>query len=294
MTPLQEFLSEHRIPFQEGGSHKHVRYGWTGVQCPWCRTSSWHLGIRNGDGSCTCWRCGKHRLGDVLMRITGLSWGDVKEVVEKSTRGSLSPSRIVSHPSKVIMPRGVGPLSKAHLTYIRSRGFDPDYLTTTWGVQGIDLAVQLSWRLFIPIIQQNTVVSWTTRTIGKSDAIRYISASPVEESISHKEVLYGADYATHSIVVVEGPTDVWRIGPGAGATFGLNVSYAQLIEIGSYPVRAICFDNSPEAQNRALYLANQLKTMPGETHVIRIESGDDPGSMDEEEVLELRGRFLDN
>lgn len=119
-----------------------------------------------------------------------------------------------------------------------------------------------------------------------------MTAKPDQESMSSKDVLYGCDLAGHSIVVVEGPADVWAIGPGAVAVFGLNLSEVQLQEIGAYPVRSICFDKGSTAQRQADRIAERLTLLPGDTNIIEIESGDDPAEMDEDEKVELRRRFL--
>ena len=192
--------------------------------------------------------------------------------------------------SMVKLPPGVGEFQKSHLKYIRERGFDPQYLYDTWGVRGIGLNPKLSWRLFIPIHVQKRVVSWTTRSIAANSDRRYISASPEEEAVPHKTILYGADLVPGgTIIVVEGPADAWRIGPGAVATFGLSMSLQQVREIGSYPRRVLCFDNEPGARRRAVELAERtFSHLPGETLVVSLETGKDPGCAEPQEVQELR------
>jgi hypothetical protein len=108
----------------------------------------------------------------------------------------------------------------------------------------------------------------------------------------HKDLLYGSDYATDVAIVVEGPSDVWAIGPGAVGTFGTQVTPAQLYKISLYPVRALCFDNEPLAQQRARKLGQALSLLPGETHIIRLETGKDPSCANKQEIAELRERFL--
>jgi len=168
---------------------------------------------------------------------------------------------------------------------------NPDEIERLWGVQGIGLASELSWRLWIPIYHQGEVVSWTTRAIGNTDA-RYITASPEQESKSIKSVLYGGDMVRYASIICEGPIDAWAIGPGAVAVCGLSYTKAQLLETSKFPVRVICFDSESIAQKRANRLAKQLQVFPGETHVVVLESGDDPAEADRSEILELRERFL--
>ena len=88
-------------------------------------------------------------------------------------------------------------------------------------------------------------------------------------------------------MVVEGPTDVWRIGPGAVATMGLSFTQAQVQRILQYPIRAICFDNSLQAQSTANRLAGMLELFPGKTMRIELDS-DDPGNASDREVRAVR------
>ena len=294
MNTLQQFLDECHVSTMTGGNHKHVRHGWLGLQCPWCHTTSWHLGIRLADGHTTCWRCGGHRLADVLITVSGQPWSAVLPVVkEVQKRTGIAGTRVKSS-GRLKLPKGITPLGRAHKLYLKDRGFNPDDIQDKWDVQGLGLESPLSWRLFIPVKINGQTVSWTTRSIGSADP-KYISASPDAESVPIKSTLYGADLVPgHVIVVVEGPADAWAIGPGAVAVFGLNVSLTQLAEIQSYPVRVVCFDSDDDAQRRADQLCRRLDQSyetSGETHQVQLETGSDPGDADHDEILELRKRF---
>lgn len=293
MSSLHDFLRDHHVPYMEGGSHRHVRYGWTGVQCPWCRTSVWHMGIRESDGYTTCWRCGRHKLIDLLSELTRLPAEKLYEVVRdvRSFSDRLAYRKTVERSDRVILPKGRGPLVKPHKAYLIKRGFDPRAIESSWNIQGIGIHARLCWRLFIPITIRNEVVSWTTRSVG-DHPLRYISARPDEESVPHTDVLYGADKAHHTVFVSEGPLDCWAIGSGGTAVLGLNVSEVQIKEIGAFPVRVICFDNSKDAQRRADKLAERLCLFPGDTHVVVLESGEDPADAELAEIDELRKCYL--
>ncbi len=287
MNELMSFLDDHHIPYKEGGSHQHVRFGWLGLQCPWCQTQKWHLGVRLSDGYTTCWRCGHHRIGDVLMELTGGTWKDIKHLTEFDGIRRLP----VAVKGKLKLPE-IGPLLPAHKKYIRSRGFDPEYLSMSWGISGIGLAERLSWRLFIPIHIGRDLVSWTTRAIAKDTGPRYLSAGPTDEAVPHKNVLYGAQHVPgHAIIVVEGPADAWAIGHGAVAVLGLQVSPQQILDIAAYPRRMICFDSSDAAQKRAEALCQRLSQKSSAdciTESCCLSTGDDPADADPDEIQQLK------
>jgi hypothetical protein len=186
-----------------------------------------------------------------------------------------------------VVPPGVGNLYLLHRRYLESRGFDPDEIVRKWSVQGIGIAARLSWRLFIPVSYQGRAVSWTTRSVSHDARQRYISASPAEELMNHKHIVYGADNCNHSVVVVEGPVDAWRVGPGAGALFGTTWTSAQVTKLAIHPCRFICFDSSPEAQKRACELATELSAFEGRTEVVKLDA-EDPGSASLKEIGRLR------
>jgi len=182
----------------------------------------------------------------------------------------------------------------AYWNYLKSRRFDPAEIETYWGVKGTCPGKDLQWRLWIPITDKfGRTVSWTTRSVGSEEtaAQKYISASPEQEGMPHKHLLYAEQYAVNTIIIAEGPIDVWAIGPGAVATFGSTFTAQQIAKAAAYPIRVVCYDNEPEAQKQARSLCRDLSALPGITENVILESGDDPGSADEEEILELRKRF---
>ena len=87
---------------------------------------------------------------------------------------------------------------------------------------------------------------------------------------------------------MEGPFDVWKIGPGAVALMGVFYTQNQLLQIAKYPMRYICLDSEPAAQIVANKLCNDLMAFPGQTKNIILDSGKDPGNASEKELDELK------
>lgn len=290
MASIADFLRGQGIPFREGGQHKHVRPGWVGVDCPRCGPGSgkFHAGICVDLSRAVCWRCGRLRVFDLLGQLCGLTWYEVRELVQPGA----VPSALPVVRGKVKVPRGLHTLTKPYRQYLKGRGFDPTVIEDLWGVRGTGNIGRLAWRLWIPIYDPTgQCVSWTTRAIGETDA-RYISASPDEESVNLKTLLYGEHLAEQAVIVVEGPVDVWAIGPGGVAILGLQTTPEQLARIGSHPVRAICCDSEPAAQRRAERIAATVRQYPGETYIVELETGKDVAAAEPEEIEELKKRFL--
>jgi len=291
---LPDLLQSLGIPYKQAGEHEHVRGDFVGIDCPWCSPDSgrFRLGI-SPKGYATCWNCGYVRLGESLVQASNEPWHKIGELLrhlEKPQR-PLSPG--VSRNKRVITPPGLTPLRNPHRAYLKSRGFDSGRLERLWLLRGCGPVGRLAWRIFIPIQLDGEIVSWTSRSIGQSGhGPKYLSARVDEEAVPLKSLLYGVDYARHTIIVCEGPTDVWKIGPGAVAVFGLQYTRSQVIQIAEYPVRVICFDREREAQKKANILARSLEEWPGRTEVIELETGNDPGSASPDEIREIRTKYF--
>lgn len=290
---FQQILEKYNVEFKTIGQHHHAREGWIQFDCPFCGPNSrkYHAGYSIDGNYCNCWKCSNHGLVNTLMALIDEPYSVCSNLLNTIDRPRSRHVQRDEWRGRLQIPLGVDALQEPHKRYLACRGFDPEQIALFWGVQGIGLAKDLSWRLWIPVHYQGDIVSWTTRTIGQKGK-RYISASPDQEKRSLKSLLYGADYARHTAIVCEGPTDVWRLGPGAIATLGLSYSMGQLIRISEYPIRVICFDNEKEAQKRARKLAADLSICPGETYVLRLESGGDVADADSGEVNEIRKYFF--
>lgn len=285
---ITDILTEYGVQYRLHGASPHVTKGWCGTICPWCGrgTDNFGLGFNLSTGAATCWKCGNANPAKALSALTGLPVGKCIELL-----GGMDRPRWVERPTgKYVPPHPLEPLGEVHCRYLYRRGFDPDELVRLWSLQATTIHARLGWRIFIPVHLRGEAVSWTTRAIGEK-AKRYVNASPSEEAVPLKRLLFGADYVRHCAVVVEGPFDVFRIGPGAVATLGLQYTGAQAAKLAKVPVRVVAFDNEPTAQVRARQLCAALSSFPGETHHA-VLSGKDPCDSPRGEIEELRRRFL--
>lgn len=171
---------------------------------------------------------------------------------------------------------------------------DPDTLERMWGLKAVGLSTRVNpHSIVIPIYYRNRIVSWTTRKIGNGKGARYNSAKKKEEILHHKHLLYGEDYVRDTIIVTEGPFNVFRIGPGAVCTFGLSISQEQLHKIAKYPRRVFCLDATEQAQKVAQRLCEQLVPLEGETYNIELQDGKDPAETSDKEIWSIRKAFLE-
>lgn len=292
-----DVLDQHSVPYRRHGESPHVTEGWIGIECPYCGkgTGKFGLGYNLAKRYCTCWKCGPHKTSEVLAELTGLPQWECWKLL-----GGLDFEVVREHKvgGKLVVPFETFPIETcvAHCDYLKRRGFKPKELAKLWRIQATRMTNTRShsyaWRIYIPIFHRGEQVSWTTRTISSRRNVKYKAAEKGWEKMNHHDLLYGEDYAGQSVIVCEGPIDVWKIGPGAVATFGTSFSKQQVAKIAAYPVRAVCFDSEPEAQRRAKTLCDELAAFPGKTYKVRLDSGKDPGDADQEEILKIRSAFL--
>lgn len=284
---IQELFRDHGVEFASSGEHHHARSNWLAIRvCPFCNSGNYHLGWNLRKGYFNCWSCRGHRTIVTLLKL-GVPYVQAQAF---SKDRELLPGEEKVARLKLVEPPYRGPLLKIHREYLLGRRFSPEELEKVWEIEGFGRyggKRGLAWRIYIPINYKERRVSWTTRAVSDTVRERYISATAQEESINHKEILYGLDFVGHSVIAVEGPTDAWNIGPGAVGTFGLAYSPAQVLLLSRIPYRYICFDSTPAAQKRAEELATELAPFPGETHVVELDA-EDPGSATKKEVRLLR------
>jgi hypothetical protein len=290
MISIRDILTEYDVD-HVGEEHPRGRPGWIQIDCPDCNpdTKKFYFGISLISGASNCWKCGRKSTSRILSIVTGQPIQTIQSLLNTAIPEPLRKQKR----GKITIPKGVGSLLPGHRDYIESRGFDVDEIIRFWGIQGIGQTTHLKWRLFIPVYHHGIIVSWTTRTINPNERKRYISAPPESETIPIKNILYGSDYARMSIIIHEGPVDVWATGAGAVAICGIPYTPAQVKEMLRYPVRVVCFDSGPEAQAQAQELTRTLSLYPGVTWNVKLESGEDPASADREEIHEMRKKFLE-
>lgn len=282
---LTEILDQSGIEFKRPGEHHHATYNFLQIDCPFCSPQSkkFRMGIHVEKLFSTCWTCGWHPFDLTLSECLSVSLQSIREISKGLTTSKHIQTRIRGN---LRVPDGIKELQDVHKKYLRKRGFDPEEISIVWGVKGIGLEPNLRWRLWIPIHLEGEIVSWTTRSIYDSPS-RYVTAKSEHENIPAKSILYGEDYVRNSIIIHEGPIDVWRTGPGSVATLGVNYTPDQLNRISKYPIRIICFDSDEEAQKRARKLCRDLGAFPGKTKNI-ILKGKDAAESSGKEIRKLR------
>ena len=275
-------------------THKHWRAGWVNVECPFCTGNpGYHLGYEeSGEGSgFSCYRCGGKGVVRTISALLRVSYGQARDIVEEygGRPFAVRKRRWAQWKLKdAERPLGVGRLRALGQKYLTSRGFDAEAIERLWDVSEIGPVGRHKFRLFIPIKFQGYAVSWTCRSIVGSD-VRYLSCPTEKEMVPHKQILYGIDEvpSRNRLVVVEGCTDVWRLGPGSVATFGTKFTQSQLKLMSSF-ARIVLIRDSDSAGRMAWdKLAMQLEGLGLPVLVHSLDGAEDAAALPQDEATYL-------
>jgi DNA primase len=174
---------------------------------------------------------------------------------------------------------------------LEQRGFNPDELVNEWSLSSTDgreTDKNWRWRIVVPIYMAHRLVSYVGRTIGhRMDKYR---AAPKEwRSLNPHDTLYGLDKVCgNTVVVMEGPADVWRWGPGAVALFGDQSSLSQRILLRRFRRAIIMLDGDDAGKTAGEKLAWQMSGFGMEVQQAILPDGLDPGQLDSGQVQELK------
>lgn len=275
---------------------KHSTKGWVQMECPFCVGSpGYHLGYNLSGRYFHCWRCGWKPVALVLKTMTSLPadviWSIFKESRTRSGKNAVIYDRTKPPHAPVIeLPKEAVPgLLPRAKRYLARRGFLPTKLERLWGLYTVGPFGRYKHRIIIPVTMEGRLVSFQARDYTGKAPAKYLA--PPGNDI--KKTVYGWDrIADGCAIIVEGVTDVWRLGPGAVAVFGTGWKAEQRNLLSTLRKVLIAFDPEPDAQKRAEKLGHEL-AMAGVG--VRILEGlpTDPGDLKPDEVEEVRRVFLE-
>lgn len=294
MLDILKFCQANRVPFITSGN-AHCRANWVQLQCPQCGSrgshGGWYLGFSLERGCFSCYRCGKVKFWDVVLRLLRTNDREhANRIVSQFQLGkrfepAAKPTRLKTLPE----PPDCGELQPAHKKYLRGRGFIPEALVDEWGLRGTGrFGGVWSWRVVIPVKNSDgRVVAYQGRSIGDANS-KYRFTEDKECLEDPDTLIYGLDRVVgNSVIVVEGCPGVWRLGPGAVGLFGIDWKLPQADRLREWDNRFILFDPEPMAQKRAEKLAEHLSIFGGNTEILT-GFDTDPGEFSRGQVRRIR------
>lgn len=286
-----DYLDARGIPYSTG---KNVSAGWVGIQCvyPLCDDTSNHLGINLQSGLHSCWKCGnKGGPEQLVMHMDQCDYGQAADVVRQYSSGPIAMDEDRIRLGSFMLPKfcSYEPHS-IHASYLAVRGYDWQELVAhydirfTGPVSYVDSSrgkIHYRWRIIIPVYVDDVMVNFTSRDVTGTSEARYKSAP---DEIAHTpggDVVYNLDNVEPGsrIALVEGPFDVWRVGPGAVGMLGTVFTEPQLALISAKrPSRVyVLYDSG--ASDIAQELGSRMARLVPRVDYLWMDPGDDPDTL---------------
>jgi DNA primase len=175
--------------------------------------------------------------------------------------------------------------------YLRQRGYDTQelgkYLDVGWCVEAKPQFKTAENRIIIPAYMHEELRGWQARYVG--DRNWKICKTPKYYTMPHMqkgEILYNFDYARNNdfIILTEGPSDVWAVGPEAIALWGKSASAKQIESINQHWDKIVILldGDAWEEIDGLMEIFKHKEVVP-----IYLEPGDDPGSFDRSYIWDI-------
>lgn len=277
------------------------------VSCPYCKDTRHRLYVNH--------RFGKHDAhGRPLLFLATCfnenclnnrdNFKDFLDQLEKDelVEATVKPGKIVPEELREVLPPGPTiPLHRLRRThearvYLQSRGFDPDELSERFGVTYCQSS-RYSFarnRLIFSIYEKGKLKGWQARYVGELDW-----KGPKKKELPPKyfntpdahfksRVIFNWEQMCqwHTGIIVEGPTDVFRMGSMSGCIFGNSMSDVQKRKFAAvFRKRSGVLLLDPE-EYKSASTASTLEffrtNMPGRFCAVKLPDGTDPGSLSRE------------
>jgi DNA primase len=289
MLHLTDYLNGIGVAFITEG--KNVTPGWIEITCPFCGDPSHHLGI-SPNLLFNCWRCGeKGNIIKLVMELEGISYHKaVKQAGEFDIKWAESFKRdIKERLGHNILPKEAkDELLDIHANYLRGRSFCPTTIQSEFNILGVGPIGKFKFRVIAPCKSQRTTINFTALAV-LNQSPKYLHCPNEEAIVPMKSLLYNIDNVEKTMLIMEGITDVWRIGKGSVAVMGMEFSKEQLALVVKSKVKNVfvMFDSGEIEQEKANHLAMNLSGIVDHVEVIELPEGD-PGDLNESDVKHLR------
>ena len=288
MFNVIEFLNNNNISYRREG--KNTSVGWVNISCPMCDDKSNHGGFNTRTGHYNCWKCGWHSTQEIISSLLDISQKEASEIekeysVSASIRQIMNDGeekKISSSEKSLTLPSEFKNLLEMHKRYLSDRNFNPDMLERKYRLLGTGFAGKYKFRIIVPVFYKGKIVSYQGRDVSGQSQTRYKACPRNEELIHHKDLFYNLDNVRNRrAIIVEGVFDVWRLGDGAIATFGISTSLRQVVVAKKHlDYAAILFDNEPAAVMSAETFGNRLNAIGIKVDMIQINHNyKDPSEM---------------
>jgi hypothetical protein len=288
------YLDSRNIPYTTRG--KNVTAGWVNIQCPkWdCDDASNHMGVSLSTGLHSCWKCGaKGGPEKLIMELEEVDWVTAHTtavafgVAPTHSTPTAQPAGVP--PGRGLLPKLSAHLPKPHQRYLLNRGFNPKSIIQKYNIGGTYNTGDRRYRMRViaPIYMYGELVSFTGRTIVGADP-KYRMPNDEDAAMPGHTVVYGLDNVKHGIcAIVEGVTDVWRVGDGAIAFLRTRFTEEQLNHLSRSGIHRAYIIYDAGAEKLGKELASRVSKLVPETIYVPLDR-QDPATLNPADLQQIR------
>lgn len=294
------FFHEYDVSFTTSG--KNIGSMWVGLdECPFCGVRGHHFGVNLQTKSFHCWGCGERGIAHKWVgQLLGLSYKEAIKVINKYLSDKIEFD-IREVGNEVIIPSNLTEVKGSVKKYLRNRKFNPEYLIEKYHLKQTNPTSLISlnghrskfgFRIFIPIYMNRELVSYTCRDWTGEQKERYKHPFLEACKIPASSTLYNMDTVKRRrCLILEGPTDVWRMGDECISIQGIEYTKEQIRYLSDMKLEktVIMFDAGKEEQARKL--ANVLTHFVPTVQVASLPSGD-PGELSDMDAVKIKLQLL--
>jgi hypothetical protein len=237
---------------------------------------------------------------DLIVEIDGVSYPRAKQVLEEFKIGDeedLYVDDYKERPEKIVLPPNTFyinsnlplPQRFGAAAYLLGRGFGEsvmDKYRLCFCTDG-----DYGYRIIIPIYFKGKLVSYLGRDFTGRQEPRYKNCKSHESLLRNRELLYGYDNfkggaAGHGYLV-EGCTDVWRIGDLALATLTNKLYNSQRHIIIGFNLDSLTIAFDPGSYSKGLEAGEELSPFIPKIKVLNFQDDRDVAEHKFEEILRI-------
>jgi len=293
MFNAKKWMNDYGIPFHTSGKNISSN-GWVGLNCIFCGDRSSHMGIPPSGANYSCFRCGaKGTILTLIKTILQIQFSEAKEIYARYSSAldtGYYDREVKNRANSVIWdrPEFEKEMPSIFAQYLHKRQFNPSQIEELYGVKCCYLTGDFKYRLVIPVVQGDRIVTYVGRDVTDKSTLRYKNLKEELSVLPAKECVYNIDNVSDTAIIVEGITDVWRLRYNAVATLGLVHTKRQVRLLSKRLKKAfICFDSEDQAQEMAKVLGEELAMSGVDTYIVAIDKAD-PGMLSEKEAEHIR------
>jgi len=303
---LIELFEENQIEYWTSG--KNVSKDEINITCPFCSDHSNHLSINPEKRIFYCRLCKESDSLFNLLIEFNIDRNIIRNTLSKrqnyadNQRSLKTYTNIYIHSKTadfdgVELPNECSEhILNLHRKYLLSRNFDSEFLTKKYNLKFVGPVGKFKNRIIIPIFYNRKLVHFTSRDVTNKQESKYLHESTDKIGYTIHNFLYNIDTVkSDKIIIIEGVTDVWRMGDGFVCSFGYSVAQEQIALMMKKNIKniIILFDNEERALKQAEKTASELDGIFN-VNVFKLPFDvKDPGELSIPQAKELRRMLLD-